>query len=243
LREVTRQLGPMRELDVTAIVIGELRDDYGEHRAALGMLAASVERDRAAARRSVASRRAAVERTRLARRLHELVVQMARRDPAEGAATSARRWGWAVQARVVDRAERLKRAMAAAGAIYLPERLHDVRIALKKLRYSLELLVDAGEVAAGDLHTLKDKQNVLGRMHDLQMVMARARRLQASRDAGRAKAAELASLVDTLEDECRQLHARYVGDLPALEALATRLGARRRGASSPPERALRRASG
>jgi CHAD domain-containing protein len=242
LREVTRHLGPMRELDVSALVIREFRDGHGEHLAALDVLAESVERDRAATRRSVSSKRAVVERTRLARRLRELADQMAR-SGATDAVLSSRRWGWAVQARVVGRAERLKRAVAAAGPIYLPERLHDVRIAMKKLRYSLELLVDAGADVSADLETLKDKQNVLGRMHDLQMLMARARRLQASRDVGRAKGPELASLVDTIEDECRRLHARYVGDLPAIEALATRLGARRLAAPSRQARGLRRASG
>ena len=46
---------------------------------------------------------------------------------------------WRVDAQVANRASRLSAAMAEAGAMYLPERLHAVRIAMKKLRYAVEL--------------------------------------------------------------------------------------------------------
>lgn len=131
--------------------------------------------------------------------------------------------------------------MAAAGAIYLPERLHGVRIALKKLRYALELLVELGGGNAADVAMLKEKQDVLGRMHDLQILMARARRLQASRDAG-TTGPQLAAVVDYLEDECRRLHARYLGERIDIDALAVRLGARGRDGIARPDRPRRRAS-
>ncbi len=240
LRDVTRHLGPLRELDVMAQLVEELRASHPAHRTALDAIAASVERDRRAARRAVAGSRATLERERLARRLRALA-----EDATPAAApdrVAARRWNWAVSARVVGRAERLKRAMADAGAVYLPERLHGVRIALKKLRYALELLVELGGAPAADLQLLKDKQDVLGRMHDLQILMARARRLQAARETARATGPALAALVDALEDECRALHAHYIGDRAALQALAARFGARGRDNASS-ERALRRVSG
>jgi CHAD domain-containing protein len=240
LRDVTRRLGTLRELDVTALLVHELRASHPDHRAALEMVAASLDEDRRAARQSVTTKRATLERERVARRLQELVDDS--RPAADPAGAAARRWTWAVNARVVARAERLKRAMADAGAVYLPERLHEVRIALKKLRYALELLVELGGAAQGDLEVLRDKQDVLGRMHDLQILMARARRLEASRETGPAVSPALAALVDALEDDCRGLHARYIGDRAALEALASRLGVRAR-ESHAAGRELRKVSG
>ena len=57
----------------------------------------------------------------------------ARRARAAGA------WPWT--RRCAARAPRVSSAaMTDAGAMYLPERLHAVRIAVKKLRYALELV-------------------------------------------------------------------------------------------------------
>ena len=58
------------------------------------------------------------------------------RQPARGHKRAA---VWAVEARVARRAASVRSAIAAAGAVYAPEQLHVVRIALKKLRYSVEL--------------------------------------------------------------------------------------------------------
>jgi CHAD domain-containing protein len=245
LRRVTRGLGPLRELDVTAQLVDELRGPFRRHRPALDRVADVVEGDRTAARRKVTSKHAVVERARVARRLAELsdAVERGEASRAHDDAEHARAWRWAVQARVVRRAERLRRAIDEAGGVYLPERLHAVRIAVKKLRYALELLVDLGGASSADLRTLKERQDVLGRMHDLQGLMARVRSLEASRGASIEDRTGLAALVDALEDECRLLHARYVSDRPALAALAVRLGVRRREAVSRAVRTGRRAVG
>ena len=43
---------------------------------------------------------------------------------------------------------RLARGDRDAGAVYLPERLHAVRIAMKKLRYAMELAAEAAGAGA-----------------------------------------------------------------------------------------------
>ena len=51
-----------------------------------------------------------------------------------------------------------------------------MRIAVKKLRYALELAADADHVKASpDLRQLRRVQDVLGRLHDLQVLVDRAR--------------------------------------------------------------------
>jgi CHAD domain-containing protein len=240
LKAVTRQLGPLRELDVSAALVDELRGSACYDPRAIDALASSLERDRARARRSVTGKRATLERARLGRRLRKVAEEL-ERDASS--ASAVKHLGWAVHARVVARAGPLERAIVTAGAVYLPERLHGVRIALKKLRYALELFVELGGAPESDLRLLKEKQDVLGRMHDLQMLTARARRLEAAPDESGASVAALSTLVDALEDECRRLHARYLSERGALEALAMRLAGRARVAGARPARAGRRAIG
>jgi CHAD domain-containing protein len=117
--------------------------------------------------------------------------------------------------------------MADAGAVYLPERLHTARIALKKLRYAAEFAAAIdGRAVTPDLRALKRAQDLLGRMHDLQVLIDRARQLQASLAPPTLTAwRDLDALVASLEDDCRRLHARYVRSRTALAGVAERLGA------------------
>src|SRR5207244_9316211 len=57
------------------------------------------------------------------------------------------------------------------------------------------------------IRTLKDAQDLLGRMHDLEVLIARTRGIQSSPGASTLKvSADLDRLVRRLETECRQLH-------------------------------------
>ena len=107
-------------------------------------------------------------------------------------------------------------AIAAAGHMYAPEPLHQVRIAAKKLRYALELAEDAGiKSASAPVRAVKRVQDTLGRLHDLQVLQTHVAAVQASRDRSLPDGG-LAIVSRALEDECRHLHARYVaGDAEA----------------------------
>ena len=72
-------------------------------------------------------------------------------------------WALALAERLGERAERLRDAVADAGAMYVSERVHEVRIAAKKLRYALELAAETGEAdTAGEVARLKKIQDSLG---------------------------------------------------------------------------------
>jgi CHAD domain-containing protein len=116
--------------------------------------------------------------------------------------------------------------MLDAGAVYLPGRLHAVRIALKKLRYAVELATEiAGQPTNSVLRSLKRGQNVLGRLHDMQVLIDRVRQVQASLTPPTiAVWRALDTLVTALDNDCRRLHARYMHMRPALEAIAAHLG-------------------
>jgi CHAD domain-containing protein len=118
-------------------------------------------------------------------------------------------WRRPLADRLATRAASLSDAVTNVGLLFDPPRLHLVRIAAKKLRYSLEL---AGEARLGSTRNavtiLKKSQEQLGQLHDLQVVLVYVR--QAEAEADRRRQAGLCSLRDVVERQCLREHARYL---------------------------------
>jgi CHAD domain-containing protein len=230
IRKVTSQLGSVRELDVIMQLVGELRQLDHHSEVALDLIAADVDDERRASRRVMMKQLPLKELRRLVVKLEQVVEDLRAARTAERRMPAARGWRWAIDARVAKRAGRLRSAIEAAGAVYLPERLHEVRIALKKLRYAVEVSSEAaGTSARADLRSLKARQDSLGRLHDLQRLIDRVRQVQASLETPPVTVwTGLERLVNTLEDECRRLHARYMRDRESLLTLCNRLAGRAR---------------
>jgi len=224
LRRATRRLGTVRELDVLIELTEELHQSGGYPDRALRQVATEVRQARAEAFGKLLGKRAGTELRRIARKLEKVERQIRGAGHRE---TTGRAWRWAMDARVARRAATAKRAIEDAGSLYLPERLHVARIAVKKLRYGMELVADAvGGARGGDLRTLKREQTLLGRMHDLQVLIGRARRVQARLVPSDAIVSrDLDSLVVALDADCRRLHARYVRDRAKLLDICRRLAA------------------
>lgn len=224
LRKVTRRLGSVREADVMLLVIDELHESGRFHEPALQRVRQALGQARDEVRAGLPGKSAASELRRLGRKLDRIARSLKEDERAQ----TRRAWRWALDARVSRRAAALKRAIYDAGPVYLPGRLHEVRIALKKLRYGLELKTEAeGVKPTADLRHLKRLQDLLGRLHDLQMLVDRVRKIQASLSPPNVAAwHDLDTLVISLEQSCRRLHARYVGERQALLEICDRLGAR-----------------
>jgi CHAD domain-containing protein len=122
------------------------------------------------------------------------------------------------QTQAVRRAGLLREAIDYAGGIYLADRLHRVRVAAKKLRYALEIQRELTHSrSSARLNRLKTQQDLLGRMHDLEILIDRARGVQeALPPANRRAMSELNKLIRVLENECREGHAAYMRARPAL---------------------------
>jgi CHAD domain-containing protein len=229
LRKVTRRLGKVRNLDVLLVLIDELQEARPDEHS-LVRLAAVVSEERDEARERLIGKLPAAELHRVAGKLDKIARQLkeAERSASARDGNKARSWRWAVEARLARRAARFAAAIKEAGAVYLPERLHAVRIALKKMRYAVELSAEiAGQPTTPELRTLKRGQDVLGRLHDLQVLIDRVRQLQASlTPPDIAVWRELDALITSLENDCRRLHARYMRDRPALLEICDRDGAR-----------------
>ncbi len=161
------------------------------------------------------SRRDRIEKLR--RRLGE--VGTTEDPPLKAAAIEAAEY------QVGRRAQTLATAIEHAGGLYLPDRLHAVRVAAKKLRYALEIERELKALrGTARIAQLKRLQDLLGRMHDFEMLIDRTRQLQADvAGSDRRLAFELDRLIRTLEQECRQLHAVYMRRRASILKLASQV--------------------
>ena len=213
IRRVTRALGTVRELDVTVQLLDELARSPNVSRDAVEDVRARVMKERDARRKLMIERLERVNTDKLDSRLASVGVAL-------NEATSEP-WRKALAARLITRSRRLLDVMTEAGHMYAPERLHAVRIAAKKLRYGLELAADSGlKQAAPHVRTIKRAQDMLGKLHDLQVLQTHVAAVQAEPRSGRPREA-LEDLIRHIEDQCRLLHGRYVASSPALREAAT----------------------
>lgn len=245
IRRLTRALGMVRELDVALKAVDELGRGNDLPRPAIDELRAHILAERQQRREAMLEALDAVDTVKLNRRLASVATAL---DTAE-----ALEWRRVLGKRLLQRAKRLASAVEEAGQLYAPERLHEVRIASKKLRYALELAVEGGVRAGAPLlRTLKRQQDQLGRLQDLQVVRSHIQMMQAV-DGKRAPHHGLAAIALRIDDELRRLHARYVASAPTLGGLAADVrrvvvpqvlhGARRRPLKMPlPRGAAKRAA-
>lgn len=214
LRDMTRALGGVRECDVALQMLAELAASTPS---TLGPMMRHWRRDLQARRREARITLGAVcDPGRVGWvDLHLDALAAAR------AATTDDAWRASLAGLLDTRAQRLRTAIDRAGLLFVVTPLHDVRIAAKRLRYLLELVGDCGLApVAARLARLKKTQDVLGRLHDLDVLLTHLRD-RSSHDAAvvaDVSAVDAVSLV--LDRECRECHAGYLRRRPALVRLA-----------------------
>jgi CHAD domain-containing protein len=225
LKKLTRRLGSVREPDVLFQLADELGKGGRLSGRALQRLRDDARKARDEARSRLSHKNVAAGLKRVAKKLKGIAEEL---EDADAGSSRSRGWRWAIDARVARRATTLKEAIAEAGSLYVPDRVHVVRLAVKKLRYGLELSSDAaGAKTSADARLLKRVQDVLGRLRDFHVLIERVRKLQASTTMPDVAVwRDLDALITWLETQCRRLHARYVHDRVALMALCERQGVR-----------------
>ena len=209
IRRLTGALGMVRELDVTLKVVDELVASGEVPRAAIDALRAHVLTERQQRRDVMLERLDGVDAEKLGRRLASVCDALGHAETDQ--------WRQVLGKRLLKRSKRLTAAVDDAGHLYAPERLHEVRIAVKKLRYGLELAAGGGiKAAAPMVRILKRVQEMLGRLQDLQVLLEHVAIIQAGSNGHRVPRATFDTLAHRIEDECRRLHGRYVASSQAL---------------------------
>jgi len=214
VRSAGRQLGKVRELDVMCTLLGSLGSRIPT------TAAADLHRGMQALRaRRVQARRAMIKSLE---RLDFSPLHDAR-------ANAAKRWQWIARLhernsgsaqiwdRVVERSRQAADAVTRARAVYFPNRAHHARVAIKKLRYACEVLVETGlwhaDAALKDLRRL---QGALGDVHDLQVLDDTLAELATAEHV----APEPSAVRLMLESDLDRRYADYVGRRERIFALA-----------------------
>ena len=214
LRELTRYLGPIRELDVELGMLEDESKAEGAPGRALEMVRRDIASQRQALRHVLTEHAPISDVKKLIKKLERVGKRgegRGKKGRGQGAEeTYDAQWRAVLAARLMRRAKCLSTAVAEAGPLYAPERIHGVRIATKKLRYALEIAQESGLPRATFLvRILKRQQDRLGRLHDLQSLLKHVREAEAAPGVG-SRVNDLTAYADELERECRRLHAGFV---------------------------------
>jgi CHAD domain-containing protein len=192
-RRAGRVLGRTRELDVSLELVERAAEHAPSATAALETMRDDLERERSESLRN------------LVKSLEEIDLKAS----IGGRSRGPRRWHNVLGRQVAARTGRLRAAVDHAAGIPFPNRLHRVRVEVKKLRYSLELCRDLGRWnASAAIRALKRTQDVLGELHDWQVFDERLglRLLNAAAD----EAAELRQIKRAAGQEIQRLHKQYL---------------------------------
>jgi len=208
-RGVTRALGPVREIDVAIEELVRGAKRHGWPADAVVRRRLDRERDR---------RRRPMLRTMKRADLRALAVRCDRIAKAIGDRVTERELWRAVARRVIRRTDGVTSAIASCGTLYVPERLHALRIAIKKLRYALEFVQGTRGVEVDEMiAALKQAQQRFGHLHDMQILLAEVEALSAG-SRRQALSRDLHIMIEALDRDCRRIHARILPHLPALQA-------------------------
>lgn len=208
LRRLTSALGGVRELDVALEILESLRQRHPDLGRVLAGARVAVEADRRECREEMGRQLHELQARSLFEHLSRFVDTASR--PSQVTRLSL------LRRRLARRADRLDLAVADAGSLFTVDRLHRVRIAAKQLRYVLELIHEFGRVPTLRLvGRLRQVQDLLGRLHDLEVVAGYVERQRHGNNA--ALAAQSDRAADGIEREMRELHAEYLTKVDALE--------------------------
>jgi CHAD domain-containing protein len=230
VKTLGRALGTVRELDVMSDVLAAAEQHIP------GAAAAA-----ATARQAIVARQRK-DRRRLIKALEgsapeEMLAAKPLRSVCNRALTSlfaSRGWEREMRLRLGARADDLDAAVEHASGVYFPNRLHKTRVAVKKVRYSVETVSALGQWQPPRLlKDLRRIQALLGEIHDFEAVAAELDDLVAPEEVPASRIALQAGLraeVDRRFAEYLRLRDRLHGVARACRRFARR--------STPEARAL-----
>jgi CHAD domain-containing protein len=203
LRHITGALGPARELDVTREVLKNAGLRHRWPQDVVTRLDRILETLRLERQATLAEQLPAPVTRILLRGLRTAAAGIAgdRESAFEGRLT----------ARCRSRSASLSKCLRRLGKKYKPDRLHEVRIAAKKLRYVLEAARQVQSAPVGrEIRGLVAAQELLGQLHDLQVLQEHVRLVTRDAAISQSLIASYRQVDADVERDCRALHARVV---------------------------------
>ena len=218
LRRIGKSLGRVRDADARRALLAYLETRIPPAAASLAALDRQQERDRLRLVRKAIKR---FERLDIPRVLG--AIADGRTGGRRPFASIAGRWRDQLRSVMAERAAAARESVHHATGVYFPNRIHATRIAVKKLRYVFEIACAAGAGPAmhESLRHLKKTQDVLGDLHDRQVLMDD---LPKKSEPDVAVDPDHIALVEQfVEAECRDLHARFLRRRPELLDICSRV--------------------
>lgn len=207
VRKAGRALGRVRDLDVAIELIGELE------RTSPAVAGRAPEVRRALAAKQLTARRRLVKKfdaLPLAA-LKDVAVHLPKGSWA-ASVTGTQECDAPIRDALREQAAALRHAIEHGSGVYFPNRAHGVRIDAKKLRYVLEMTSDPETIAPDGLKALKKSQEILGQLHDREVLRERFARLPVTDDDD----SSVAAVLTAIDAECQQLFAAYATRRAAL---------------------------
>ena len=204
-----KALGRARDADTSHRLVQDVESRFPMAAATLGQLRASVGRTRLVSRRRLIKKLESLEVETLPAQLDR--ARLARRRLSLGRPS----WQGTLRSHIVHRARDLRHAIERAGGVYFRRRSHDARIAIKQLRYALELGLDSRvQPRMPGLRPLRKTQDALGQAHDREVLLERLRNLETEGVSVRRD--EVLALEQFVQGEISALHQKYLAARPQL---------------------------
>lgn len=204
MRRLTRLLGPVRELDVTIGLAIEHREALPAEAPALSLVESRLVHERDA-------RFAQVVQDLRPDKLRKWLERAAEIEETLAGTRDTRPWRAELAERLRTRARQLLAAIEDAGLLFTSDRLHEVRIAVKRLRYVLELTGELQLARTGArVAELKAAQDILGHLHDLDILVLQVQAAAGDRPPTKVVRQALDATSLRLDNERRAAHAEYL---------------------------------
>jgi len=217
-KQMGHSLGRVRDADVR---IDLLR--YCESRVPLAAAALAAARQREEKRRLRRARKLLKTFERLS--VEDELARLVARAPWKRSrvwVSYAGAWRGELCRMLTDRAIAAREAVVHATGVYFPNRAHEARIAIKKLRYAAEIAAQIGySVADSLIRDFKKTADVLGDQRDRQALVDQF--VSEDRNEDSAHQEQLRQIQQVLDAEIKDLHTRYLERRGAVCAAADRI--------------------
>ena len=200
--KAARALGRVRDADSGQQLIQDVERRFPFAAATLGRLRSAYLDQQYKSRRKAIKKLEALELHRLPR----LIERAAHHTPGRLSGS----WKGSLLRHVALRADELRASIEHASGVYFSKRAHSTRMAIKQLRYTLELAATLGvALAPRGIRLLKKAQEALGAAHDRDVLLDELETLR-RRESGAIDPIEVDALSRFLRAETLALHQRYV---------------------------------
>ncbi len=215
-KRLGRSLGRVRDADVILALLASLETRMPHAAPALVVLRQQREHDRLKLLRKLVKRLERLEAVRMIETLAEH--RLAFPGALAWSVRTGHTWRRDLDYTLRERALATREAIDHATGVYFPARVHAARIAIKKMRYAMEIAHAIGQAdRSAAIRELKKAQDVLGDLHDRQDLVDN---LTESYPDDRSEIGNQVSLLKQVIDaECHDLHRRYLARRAAIQEI------------------------